>query len=380
LSLIDLDRAKSILMRERLDAVLSSRPENVTYVSGVADNLECRIYHETRTYALLFAAAAPALVVPWFEVPYLQSRSPVEAIVEDRIWSEPPSPERPAGRLTGNVETTLARVLRSHHLSTGRIGIDERALPLAAYEQLQAELPLAQFIPATYVFEEMRLIKTPEEISRIKRAAGAVERGYEVLAATLKVGVTERELTIQARDAILDAGADDVIFNFVTVGARAGIDHVSGSDVRVQAGENVKCDIGAHYGGYCSDIGRSFACGEVDRAQKRIYRRIRETEERVIAAAKPGTLCADLYDIYLNGMQEGYGETPWDMIGHGIGLEVHEIPVISPLEKRRLEPGMMLCVEIGYLDPGRQGFHLEDMLLVTRDGNLPLTSILKNNL
>lgn len=375
--LVDLERAGWILRREGIDVVLSNRPENVTYIGGVADNLECRIYRETRTYGMLFASAAPVLVVPWFEVPYLQSRSEVEAIVADKTWAEPPSPERPAGRMTGTAEGTLARVLGEHHLQAGRIGIDERALPLAAYQQLQAELPLAQFVPAAHILEEMRLIKTPEEIARIKQAAASVERGYETIATNLKEGITERELTLKARDAILDAGADDIIFSFVTSGARAGIDHVTGADLHIRSGETVKCDIGAHCGGYCSDIGRSFACAQVDGEQKRIYQRIRETEERVIAAVKPGAAAADLYGIYLSGMREGYGETPWDMIGHGIGLEVHEIPVIGPLEERRLAPGMVLCIEIGYLDPGRQGFHLEDMILVTADGNSPLSSRLK---
>src|SRR4029079_13683082 len=141
---------------------------------------------------------------------------------------------------------------------------------------LAALLPDATLVPATSVFEELRLIKTPEELRRLERSARAGQRGYEALAARVQPGVTERELTLAARDAILAAGADEVFFNFVTSGARAGIDHVTGADVPIRAGEIVKWDMGARSGGYCSDIGRSFACGEPGQEQMRLYRRMLE--------------------------------------------------------------------------------------------------------
>jgi Xaa-Pro aminopeptidase len=178
----------------------------------------------------------------------------------------------------------------------------------------------------------------------------------------------------------LAAGNVDVIFNFVTSGSRAGIDHVTGANVPIKSGDIVKCDIGARHGGYCSDIGRSFACGDTSHEKRRIYQRILETEEKVLAAAKPGVTGSDLFSIYLKGMHGGYGDVPWHMIGHGIGLEVHEIPAIGPLEHVPLQPRMVLCVEVGYLEPGRQGYHLEDMILITEDGGRLLTSFPKNDL
>ena len=366
--LLDLERAQAILRRAALDALLTCRPEHVTYVSGVADTLECRFDRDQRTYALLFPDAAPALVAPWFEVAYLQARSCVECVVADKVWRREPSPQDPSGALEGDAERAVADLLRERRRAGGSIGLDEHALPWPVYQRLRSLLPDAELVAATAVFEELRLIKTPEELRRLERAAQAVQHGYDALAARVKPGVTERELTIAARDAILAAGADEVFFTFVAAGARAGIDHVTGGDLAIGAGEVVKCDMGARVAGYCSDIGRSFACGEPSGAQAQLYQRMRETQERVLAAARPGMSGADLFGIYLEGMRGSYGDVPWHMIGHGIGLEVHEIPSLGPSEARRLEPNMVLCVEIGYLDPGRQGLHLEDMIVIEAAG------------
>ena len=371
---MDLSRAQAILRKKDIDVILSNRPENITYVSGVADNLEFRINREERTYALVFRSEPPALVAQWFEVPYLRMRSKIETIVSDKVWKKAPSPEVPEGLLQGDVETTIAEVVRERHLSNGRIGVDERAIPLLAFQRLQNQLPKATFVPAASIFEELRTVKTSVEVSLIEKAIQIVEKGYQTLQEHLQEDVTERELTLKVRDAILGAGADEIVFNFVTSGSRAGIDHVTGADIRIKTGEIIKCDIGARYGGYCSDIGRSFACGNASQDQKRIYQRILETEQEVLAAAKPGMTGSDLFRIYLKGMREGYGDVPWDMIGHGIGLELHEAPRISLQNHTPLQPGMVICVEIGYLEPGQQGYHLEDMILITEDGHRPMTS------
>lgn len=375
---MDVERAQAILEREEIDVLVSNRPANVTYVSGFHENLECRFVPDLYTYALIFRSQPPSMVMPWFEVPSVRSKSDVEAIISDLVWIEAPTLENPVGLLQGSAEGTVAKVIGQHHLSTGRIGIDQNAMALTAFEQLQEHVPGATFVPATHVFQEIRSIKTPVEVLRIEEAVQAVECGYQALEANLREGVTERELTLKARDVVLAAGADDIIFNFVTSEPRNGIDHVVGADFEIKAGEIIKCDIGAHYDGYCSDIGRSFSCGEPSREKARIYQRILETQERVLAAAKPGVIASDLFRIYLEGMREGYGETPWHMIGHGVGVEVHEVPLIGPLNHRPLQSGMVLAVEIGYLDPGRLGYQLEDMILITEDGNRSLSSLHKN--
>jgi Xaa-Pro aminopeptidase len=288
-----------------------------------------------------------------------------------------PTLAAPVGDFRGNAELTAANHIRDLGLEEARIGIDERVLPLAAYEQLRALLPAAAFVPASDVVAELRMIKTAAELARIERAVRAVEQAYRRIAQQLRAGVTERQLTIEARDTMLAAGAGEVVFNFIATGNRAGIDNVAGADVPIEPGHVVKCDIGARFAGYCADLGRTFVCGDPVPAQARIFERIVATQARVLAAVRPGIRGADLFQIYLEDMQEGYGEVPWDIVGHGIGLEVHEIPGLSPLDHRPLQPGMVLCVEIGYEDPGRQGFHLEDMLLVTDDGYRPLSTLPK---
>jgi Xaa-Pro aminopeptidase len=376
---MDRDRAQAILRQERIDVLLSTRPENLTYVSGFSDMLECRFWRHQTTYALIFREDPPALVVPWFEVASIRSKSDIELIIPNQVWVEPPSSENPTGLLEGTTEGTVARVIGEHHLTTGRIGIDEKALPKSVFRKLQDLMPEATFVDATRVWEETRLIKTPAEISRIEKAVRAVEEGYLALRAQLQEGVTERELTLNARDTILAAGADDIIFDFVTSGPRTGIDHVTGGDFAVQAGEIVKCDISARYDGYCGNIGRTFACGEPSAEQARINKRIVTTNVRILAAAKPGVLVSELYGIYLDGMREGYGDTPWHVIGHSVGVEVYDSLWISPSEHRPLQPGMVISLEIGYLDPGQQGQFVEDDFVITEDGNR-LLSILRKDL
>jgi Xaa-Pro aminopeptidase len=364
---MDIERAQAILKQEGIDVLLSTRPENLIYVTGFYGNLEAGYYRHQTTYALIFREQPPVMVVPWWEVFVMRDRSEVETI-PDLVWGEPPSVENPTVTLQGTTEGTVAKLISEHHLSTRRIGIDEKALSLSSYRKLQEQMPDATFVDATRVWEEIRLIKTPAEISRIEKSVQAVASGYEALRANLREGVTEREIHLKAREAMQAAGGNDVYFQYVASGVRNGWDHVVAGDFEIPAGEIVKCDMGTHYDGYCSDVARTFACGEPSPEQAQINKRIVTTVERIMAAAKPEVPVSELYRIYLDGMREGYGDLPWHIVGHSIGLEVHETFWISPSEHRPLQAGMVISVEIGYLDPGRQGQLVEENFLITEGG------------
>jgi len=147
---MDLGRAQEILQRRKIDVALSSRPENVIHVSGVTDNLEFRFNKEERTYALVFPSEEPILVAQWFEVPHLRNRSHIKTIVPDQVWTSFPGNSKAV--LQGDAEMTVAEIIRDHHLSSGRIGIDERAIPLAAFQKLRKNIPRATFVRATSIF------------------------------------------------------------------------------------------------------------------------------------------------------------------------------------------------------------------------------------
>ncbi len=157
-------------------------------------------------------------------------------------------------------------------------------------------------------------------------------------------------------------------------GVRSSIEHLPASDYAVRSGDLIRFDMGVCVQGYHSDIGRTFACGTASPEQAKIYAKVLNAFQQVVAAMKPGVTGSHLFEIYRRGMGEYFAVTPQEWVGHGCGLELHEPPFLGPTMHDPLEPGMVLAIEI-VLIPGREGYHVEDEFLITGDGNRRLIDL-----
>jgi len=372
--LLDPERARAILEEENIDVLIASRPENFSYISGICRLLEHRHVREHTTFALLNREGHVVLVIPWFELDTAKEETAVTDIAPFRQFANVLTAERAALHRGDFPEAVAAERIARMGYQSGRIGFDELYTPVSVYEHLRQQLPGAEFVPATRVFERLRQVKTREEIARLSQAANIVEQGFRALGARLSEGVTEQQLADAALEVFHREGAP-LSFLHCGAGVRSSIEHLPPSNYAVRAGDLVRFDMGVIVRGYHADVGRTFVCGQPTPRQKEIYARVAHSHHEVTAAMKPGVTGAELYDIYRREMGEYFSVFPLDWIGHSYGLELHESPFLAPTMNDPLEAGMLLAVEIVLDYPDREGYHLEEPILITENGNQRLTGL-----
>jgi len=256
-----------------------------------------------------------------------------------------------------------------------RAGFESQHLSFANYKKLAELADVAELVPAEGVIEEQRAIKDDAEIAAVRRAARAVSQAVPQVVAELAVGITERELSLRLREAILQAGGDDVSFEPVVAfdenSARA---HAVPTDRKLAAGDIVLIDAGARVDGYCSDMTRTVVFGEPTRKFIEVYQTVRQAQQAAMATIAPGAVAAEVdaqaREVIDSSPYEGsFGHS----LGHGVGLEVHEAPKLGKKSEEVLKTGQVVTNEPGIYLPGWGGVRLEELVLVTEQGAELLT-------
>ena len=209
-------------------------------------------------------------------------------------------------------------------------------------------------------------VKSAQELALMRRAAAVTDDVYDCLLASVRVGVTERELADLILRETLRLGAEGVSFDTIVAFGESGAEpHHVPTDKRLERGMLVTVDMGAVVGGYCSDFTRTFAFGDIDEEQRRVYDIVYEAQEAGMARVAPGVVCraadAAARDIIAAA---GYAEQYIHGTGHGVGREIHEPPTLNPKSEETLLAGQVVTVEPGIYIPGRMGVRIEDMVLV----------------
>jgi Xaa-Pro aminopeptidase len=221
----------------------------------------------------------------------------------------------------------------------------------------------------------LRLIKDPAEVAAIQRACELTDRCFAHLLTALRPGMTEREVAWELEGWFRANGAEDLAFDpLVLVGARAAMPHGSPSDVPVTRGQALLIDFGCQVDGYRSDMTRTVFFGEPPDDVKQRYRLVRDAQQRAREGARPGMAGIDLDGIARRHLEEaGLGEAFSHGLGHGIGLETHERPMLKDW-RRPLEAGMVFTLEPGVYLPGEIGIRIEDVVHLTDAGARDLTN------
>jgi Xaa-Pro aminopeptidase len=191
------------------------------------------------------------------------------------------------------------------------------------------------------------------------------------------IGRTEREVATDLEITLRRLGADGSAFPpMVAAGAHAALPHAAPRDVAIPAGTLVVIDIGARLDGYHSDCTRTFAAGEVPPSHHEVHELTRRAQEAAVAAMRPGH-SARAVDAAAREMiaAAGHSEHFGHAVGHGIGLEVGESPIINQRSDATLEAGMVTTIEPGVYLPGELGVRIEDVVHVTDGGPERLTSL-----
>ncbi|WP_163537752.1 Xaa-Pro peptidase family protein [Gracilibacillus sp. YIM 98692] len=259
-------------------------------------------------------------------------------------------------------------------LNIETLGFEKNDITYASFEQYKKQLS-CEFIPTQGIIEKIRLIKTEDEIKIIKDACKIADDAYSHILNFIKPGVKELDIATELEFYMRKKGAQSSSFDIIVAsGYRSALPHGVASTKEIASGELVTLDFGALYNGYSSDITRTVAVGDISEELHTIYQTVLEAQKLGVEGLKAGITAkeADLLTRdYIT--EKGYGQYFGHSTGHGLGLDVHEMPGLSYRSKETLQAGMVVTVEPGIYVPNIGGCRIEDDLLITEEGSQRLT-------
>lgn len=261
----------------------------------------------------------------------------------------------------------------------GRIGFEASHLTVAQHTILAENLAGVELVALPGDFSALRSVKDRSELAALERISALASQAFLDLIPMIRPGATEVRLALELEWLLREAGADGVSFNFIVAsGPRGGLPHAHPTDRVIARGELVTFDFGGILDGYCSDESVTVAVGEASHRQREIYGIVKEAHDLALERVRPGVSCREVDaaardHIASRGFFENFGHGT----GHGIGLEIHEKPTLSPRSDEILAEGMVITIEPGIYLPGWGGVRIEDTVCVTADGCRPLTKVPK---
>jgi Xaa-Pro dipeptidase len=225
---------------------------------------------------------------------------------------------------------------------------------------------------------ELRKIKSPEEVAFMRQACGIADIGMQVAYETVRPGVSELDVAAEVEYAMRKHGSSGTAFDtIIASGASSAYPHGSCTSRIIQNGDLVVVDLGAIVNHYRSDITRTIIAGKPTEKQQRIYQTVKTAQDQAFKVIKPKAPAKDVDAVARDHVcKEGFGEFFVHNLGHGVGLEIHEAPTLSPDSKDFLEAGNVFTVEPGIYIVGFGGVRIEDTVLVLGSGAEKLTSSL----
>lgn len=370
----------------RIDALIASSPEDLFYTSGFP-TYQSAINRGLFRACLRGGGEYAFSIVPKDEDSTFICTSGAVGIAEQYVWIKDIRYyatgmyiERPSNAeveiFAPSAFDALLKVLEGKGLSKGALAIEKDFISTSLYEKLIAKLPEATFVNAGGIFTELRKIKSDKEIKKIKIATKANEAALKAAIDKIGEGVTEKEILKEYKMILLREGCDWFSATTIGGGANGGEPYNFASEYKLKRSDIVRFDVVPAYEGYCSDISRVASLGEPPERAKKIYETLQKAEQRVIDSMEPDVKISELFHLGMEIVRKaGYSNYTRGNIGHSIGLEVHELPVMGPGTKEELKPGMVLAVELPYYIIGFAGFNIEDDVLITKDGHKVLSTL-----
>ena len=354
-----IQQLQSFLQQTNTDAAFITTPDNVFYFSNFNSDP-----HERLLGVVVFKEQAPFLICPKMEVPDAKAAGWNYDVIGHAD--------------TDNAWEVLVNKIQACGVSISKMAIEKAHLTVERLEALQSFYPNVMFDRLDDKINDMRVIKDETELEKMREAAKLADYAVQVGCDAIAEGKTEMDILNEIESAIKAKGYAMSFDTMVLAGEKSASPHGTPGDRKIKRGDMILFDLGVIYEGYCSDITRTVAFGEVSEAQKDIYNTVRKANEEAIAAVKPGVRACDLdkisRDVITNA---GYGEYFTHRLGHGLGISVHEYPSVTGTNEMALKPGMVFTIEPGVYKADVTGVRIEDDVVVTEDGVEVLTKFTK---
>lgn len=269
--------------------------------------------------------------------------------------------------------------LITHH-ALEHIYLEAEYTTASQVSRFQKQLPMVEW-DVTDILDmwlcEQRAVKSEHEVKSILQAQSLCEQGFSHVLSYIQEGMTEREIALELEFYVRKQGAERTAFDFIVVsGKNTSLPHGIPTDKAVQKGDFITMDFGAVVDGYCSDMTRTVALGAVSEEQQKVYYTVLKAQQAALAALRDGVLCRDADAAARNVITAaGYGQYFGHATGHGVGVQIHEQPTLSPRAAQKvLTVGNVVTVEPGIYIENQFGVRIEDMAWITADGCRNLTA------
>lgn len=334
------------LKKKRIKSLLVTKPANVTYVTGFSGDDGWVLITDRVVYLLT-----------------------------DNRYTEQAGIECPLCNIierNKSMVDVLAELAKKLKLS--RAMTVENSVSLAVLEKLKAKVS-GRIGTVSGIVEELRSSKDDSEIAAVKKAAQIAAKALRKALKYVRTNITENELAGALDFEIRKAGAKNSFDIIVAFGPNASRPHHQPASRKLKKNDTVLIDFGVKFKGYCCDITRCFAVGRPEPFYKKVLAAVREAQSAAIKMVRPG-VAAKKVDAAAREVIRKHGLPVYGHgTGHGLGLEVHESPAISPNSKAKLRPGMVLTIEPAVYIPRKLGVRIEDDCLVTKTGCRVLTRL-----
>ncbi len=380
--LFNKNRLLKLMDENGLDFIVASSPENVVYMSGLWSLCHWQI-KSTQAYVVYprDQKKEPVLVLPQSDIDILSDnpswiksfRSYGTCIMEDTGNTNLTEQELEYKRLKSIANgfadpmEALLDGLKSLGYNKEKIGLDERNVPYVLVRQLEQALG-TEFVPAHAIIQNTRMVKTPEELVRLQQSISLTESAIKTAMGEIKEGMTEKEMfAIYSREIVMNGGIPTL--NVVGVNEHSGSANAQVTDRKIKKGGIVRFDVGCTLNHYHSDTARIGILGEPTKKHLDYFNAIRKGTEAGINIMKPGVLASQVYEATMMAVKEaGIPHYTRHHVGHGIGIEVYDPPLVTPTADTPLEENMLFCIETPYYEFGFGGLQVEEVVHVTKDG------------
>lgn len=352
-----LEIVKDKLISKKIDAFLITNLVNVRYLTGF-----------TGSYGIVFINEKK----PYFITDSRYTLQAEKEINNYRIIEKKDS-----------LPETIEKLMDSKKVRS--LGVEEEKLSYKSYKLLENKLKKIKIVNIEKIIEEVRLKKDKIEIKNIKKACREIQLAIKESLKFIKEGVLEVEIAAEMEYFLKRRGFNTAFKIIVASGARSSFPHAQASLKKIKNNDLLLIDAGACVEGYHCDITRTIILGKVSKKKKEIYEVVKDAQNYALGIIEAGIKCSDMDRRVREYIESrGYGKYFIHNLGHGVGLEVHEDPIlgVKAKDENRLEEGMVVTIEPGIYIPNLGGVRIENMVLIKEKGcevltpELPLEIIL----
>ncbi len=326
---------KDILKEEGIDGIIITSSENIYYFSGFTGGEGFAVLTADKNYILV------------------DGRYTIQAKEQAKGFEV--------------IEFKKAPYEHIEKLSLKNAGFEEKAISYYQYNNLCNNLKATKLKGVSDLLSKLRQVKRQDEIDNLRQAEKIGDMAFEHILRFIRPNISEREIALELEYFMKKNGADGLSFDtIVAVGSHSALPHARPTNAVVETGKVVLMDYGCIYNGYCSDMTRTVAVGNVDDKTKNIYDIVLDAQISALKSIKSGVNAKDVDKVARDIItSNGYGENFNHSLGHGVGLQIHEQPNLSYSSSSVLQEGNVVTVEPGIYIEGFCGIRIEDMVLVT---------------